>query len=68
MTPSLRAALTPIPENQMLQPIGIETANANRISEFGIICLWSTFGLLLTEVLHALGFGAQFAQAMLTAG
>ncbi len=33
-----------------------------------LVCLWSIIGLLLTVVAHALGFGAEIAQALAVAG
>jgi hypothetical protein len=33
-----------------------------------VICLWSAFGLALTGLLFALGFGAELGQAVAAAG
>jgi len=35
---------------------------------FYIVCLWSVLGLLLTTATFALGFGAEFGQALAMAG
>lgn len=56
----------------MLQSAKIEMSNVNQLSdnqlsEFGIVCLWSSLGLLLTA-LYAQVFGTALGEAFLMAG
>jgi len=37
-------------------------------TDFYLVCLWSTLGLLLTAAAFALGFGAELGQALAMAG
>ena len=52
----------------MLQSIRIEPCKPDKIPALGIVCLWSTLGLLLTEAIFTRGFGADLVQALLMAG
>jgi hypothetical protein len=63
------AVMTVVPHASLLPtPNGPLRHDATVSPDFHVVYLWSAFGLALTGLSFAMGFGAEIGQALMTAG